>query len=60
MKDTNIQTLYQKTIAFVAQKHGSQKMPGGLPYVVHLSNVAVEVFMVHKEEPNFNIEMVHN
>ena len=53
----NIQTIYQKTIAFAAQKHGSQKMPGGLPYIVHLSNVAMEVFMAHKEEPNFNIEL---
>ncbi|MDC1465855.1 HD domain-containing protein [Polaribacter sp.] len=53
----NIQTIYQKTISFAAQKHGSQKMPTGLPYVVHLSNVAMEVFMTHKKEPNFNIEL---
>tara|TARA_B100000768_G_scaffold105803_1_gene98269 strand:- start:34 stop:570 length:537 start_codon:yes stop_codon:yes gene_type:complete len=53
----NIQTIYQKTIAFAAQKHGSQKMPDGLPYIVHLSNVTMEVFMAHKEEPNFNIEL---
>jgi len=52
----NIQTIYQETIAFAALKHGNQKMPIGLPYVVHLSNVAMEVFMAHKEEPNFNIE----
>ena len=52
----NIQTIYQETIAFAALKHGNQKMPTGLPYVVHLSNVAMEVFMAHKEEPNFNIE----
>ena len=53
----NIQTIYQKTIAFAAQKHGSQKMPDGLPYIVHLSNVAMEVFIAHKKEPNFNIEL---
>ena len=53
----NIQTIYQETIAFVALKHGNQKMPTGLPYVVHLSNVAMEVFMAHKKEPNFNIEL---
>ena len=53
----NIQTIYQKTIAFVALKHGNQKMPTGLPYVVHLSNVAMEVFMAHKKEPNFNIDL---
>ena len=49
----NIQTIYQETIAFAALKHGNQKMPTGLPYVVHLSNVAMEVFMAHKKEPNF-------
>jgi len=38
----NIQTIYQETIAFAALKHGNQKMPTGLPYVVHLSNVAIE------------------
>ena len=53
----NIQTIYQETIAFAALKHGNQKMPNGLPYVVHLSNVAMEVFMTHKKEPNFNIEL---
>ena len=53
----NIQTIYQETIAFAALKHGNQKMPTGLPYVVHLSNVAMEVFMAHKEEPNFNIDL---
>ena len=53
----NIQTIYQETIAFVALKHGNQKMPTGLPYVVHLSNVAMEVFMAHKKQPNFNIEL---
>jgi len=53
----NIQTIYQETIAFAALKHGNQKMPNGLPYVVHLSTVAMEVFMTHKKEPNFNIEL---
>jgi len=53
----NIQTIYQETIAFAALKHGNQKMPIGLPYVVHLSNVAMEVFMAHKKEPNFNIDL---
>ena len=42
MEDTNIQTIYQKTIAFAAEYHGQQKMPNGLPYIVHLSNVAME------------------
>jgi len=56
MNDNNIQTIYQKTIAFSAEHHGQQKTPNGFSYIVHLSNVAMEVFMAYKEEPNFNIE----
>ena len=57
MKDTNIQTIYQKTIAFAAEHHGQQKMPNGLPYTVHLSNVAMEVFMAHKKKPDFELTL---
>ena len=57
MMDTNIQTIYQKTIDFAAEKHGKQKMPNGLPYIVHLSNVAREVFLAHKQKPDFNLEI---
>ena len=57
MEDTNIQTIYLKTIAFAAEYHGQQKMPDGLPYIVHLSNVAMEVFMAHKQKPDFNLEI---
>jgi guanosine-3',5'-bis(diphosphate) 3'-pyrophosphohydrolase len=45
-----------KTIAYAALKHGEQKMPTGLPYVVHLSNVAMEVVLAHQQEPNFNLK----
>ena len=57
MEDSNIQTIYQKTIAFAAEHHGQQKMPNGLPYIVHLSNVAMEVFMAHKQKSDFNLEI---
>jgi guanosine-3',5'-bis(diphosphate) 3'-pyrophosphohydrolase len=57
MMDTNIQTIYQKTIVFAAEHHGQQKMPNGLPYVVHLSNVAMEVFMAHKQKPDFDLKL---
>ena len=57
MKDNNIQTIYQKTIAFAAIHHGQQKMPNGLPYIVHLSNVVMEVFMAHKQKPDFNLKL---
>jgi (p)ppGpp synthase/HD superfamily hydrolase len=53
----NIQTIYQETVAFAALKHGNQKMPTGLPYVVHLSNVAMEVFMAHKQNKDFDLEL---
>ena len=57
MENTNIQTIYQKTIAFAAEHHGQQKMPNGLPYIVHLSNVAMEVFMAHKQKPDFDLKI---
>ena len=57
MKNTNIQTIYQKTIVFAAEHHGQQKMPNGLPYVVHLSNVTMEVFMAHKQKPDFDLKL---
>ena len=57
MEDTNIQTIYQKTIAFAAEYHDQQKMPNGLPYIIHLSNVAMEVFMAHKQKPDFNLKL---
>ena len=57
MKDNNIQTIYQKTIDFAAEKHGQQKMPNGLPYIFHLSNVAMEVFMAHKQKPVFDLKL---
>ena len=57
MKDTNIQSIYQKAIAYAAEHHGQHKMPNDLPYIVHLSNVAMEVFMAHKQKPDFNLEI---
>ena len=52
------QTLYQTAIKFATQKHVAinQKVPGTeLPYVVHLSNVAMEVLMANANTENFNI-----
>jgi len=40
------QTLYQQTILFASEKHKTQKVPGtDLNYLVHLSNVAMEVLI---------------
>ena len=57
MRKISIQTIYQKTIAFAAEHHSQQKMPNGLSYIVHLSNVAMEVFMAHKQKPDFDLKL---
>lgn len=53
-----IQTLYQKAIAFASYRHQEkkQKVKGtNLPYVVHLSNVAMEIFMAAHNTDCFNL-----
>jgi len=55
----SIQTIYQETIKFAAKKHTdrNQTIPGtDLPYVVHLSNVAMEVFIAFERSKNFSLE----
>ena len=40
----SIQTIYQKTILFAAERHSNQKIPGSdISYTVHISNVCMEV-----------------
>ena len=54
------QTLYQSAIKFATLKHVSinQKVPGTeLPYVVHLSNVAMEILMANANTENFNVAL---
>ena len=43
--------LYVKALAFAARAHGEQRTPHGLPYVVHLSSVAMEVVVGLREAP---------
>lgn len=43
-------------MAYAALKHGEQKMPTRLPYVMHLSNVDMEVILAHQQEHNFNLK----
>ena len=53
-----VQSVYQKAIKFAADKHGKkgQKVKGTeLPYVVHLSNVAMEIFMAVQHTRNFDL-----
>jgi len=52
------QTLYQEALKFAAAKHTEkgQKVPGTeLPYVVHLSNVAMEIIMASADTGNFDL-----
>jgi guanosine-3',5'-bis(diphosphate) 3'-pyrophosphohydrolase len=52
------QTLYQEAIKFATAKHleKEQKVPGtDLPYVVHLSNVAMEIIIAAFNSDYFNL-----
>ncbi|MGE6355824.1 HD domain-containing protein [Flavobacterium sp. NPDC079362] len=52
-----LQAIYQKTIKFAAKKHADQNqvIPGtNLPYVVHLSNVTMEIIFASQETKGFN------
>jgi len=58
MNNSTIQSSYQKAILFAAQKHVDkvQTIPGTkIPYVVHLSNVAMEILMAAPHTPDFNL-----
>lgn len=54
------QTLYQTAIKFAAAKHlaKNQNVPGtDLPYVVHLSNVGMEVLIANTSTEKFNVSL---
>lgn len=56
---TELQTKYQKAIKFAAKRHAdkNQLIPGtNLPYVVHLSNVAMEILIASQKTENFDSE----
>jgi guanosine-3',5'-bis(diphosphate) 3'-pyrophosphohydrolase len=53
------QTLYQQTIKFATAKHllQNQLVPGtNLPYVVHLSNVAMEIMIAGSYTTDFDLD----
>ncbi len=53
----SLQETYQATIQFAAQQHAdiNQTIPGtDLPYVVHLSNVAMEILVAAGQSESFN------
>jgi len=56
----NTQELYQKTIVFATKKHlekGQTVPDSNLPYVVHLSNVAMEIMLAYKNSKKSNINL---
>lgn len=56
----NIQSVYQKTILFAAEKHAkiNQMIPGtSIPYAVHLSNVSMEIMLAYQKTDNFNLKL---
>ena len=51
-----IQETYQRAIKFAGEKHSKQKVPGtNANYLLHISNVAMEVLMAYKAGENFDI-----
>lgn len=52
-----LQNNYQKAIAFAAEKHKDQKLPGTQSsYLVHLSNVTMETIIAAQHTTRFNLE----
>lgn len=53
-----LQTHYQEAISFAAEKHADQKMPGTRSsYLLHLSNVAMEVIIASWHTEGFDVSM---
>lgn len=53
-----IQELYQKAAKFAAEKHAHQKVPGSdANYMLHLSNVVMEILVGHTNNPNFDLSI---
>ena len=56
----SIQSVYQKTLLFAAERHArnNQTLPGtSIPYVVHLSNVSMEIFLAERSSEAFNLKL---
>jgi guanosine-3',5'-bis(diphosphate) 3'-pyrophosphohydrolase len=58
--DTDIQVFYQQAILFAAERHSrqNQTLPdSNIPYVVHLSNVCMEILIAAQYSENFNLKL---
>ncbi|SEB37632.1 HD domain-containing protein [Tenacibaculum sp. MAR_2009_124] len=52
------QEIYQKAMKFAGEKHSDQKVPGSeANYLLHISNVAMEVLMAYTHEKVFDIDL---
>lgn len=52
-----IQKLYQDAMKYAGVKHCDQLVPGTKSnYLLHISNVSMEILMAHKELPTFDLE----
>ncbi len=52
-----LQEKYQNAIRFAGYWHKDQKMPSSeISYIVHISNVAMEILLAYFEEPCFDID----
>lgn len=50
-----LQDDYQKAISFAGIKHADQLLPGSdISYMVHLSNVAMEIILANEHSPDFD------
>src|SRR6056297_526953 len=50
------QEIYQEAIKFAGEKHKNQKVPGTESnYLLHLSNVAMEIILTYKENDDFDL-----
>lgn len=50
--------LYQKALRFAALAHGGQTLPGSkIPYVVHISNVTMEILLAGSVGPPFDLDL---
>jgi (p)ppGpp synthase/HD superfamily hydrolase len=53
-----IQEFYQKAMKYAGEKHHDQLVPGtNANYLLHISNVTMEVIMAHKAQPEFDLNL---
>jgi (p)ppGpp synthase/HD superfamily hydrolase len=58
MTSEGVQELYQTAMKFAGEMHHDQKVPGtNANYLLHISNVAMEVLVAYASKPDFNIEL---